>query len=45
MSNTVHSDLFSVRFYIIYWRVGHSYDDDIRHSLKYVLSRCYIGDW
>ncbi len=33
------------RFYIIFWRIGHQYDDDIRLSLKYVLSKCYIGDW
>ncbi len=33
------------RFYIIFWRIGHRYDDEIRPALKFVLSRCYIGDW
>lgn len=33
------------RFYIIYGRIGHRYDPEIRSSLRYVLNRCYLGDW
>jgi hypothetical protein len=35
----------SSRFALIYSKISHKYDDDVRKSLKFVLSRCYIGDW
>ena len=34
-----------LRFYLLYDRIRHRYDDEIRSSTKYVLNRCYIGDW
>eukprot|EP00095_Tigriopus_kingsejongensis_P001485 snap_masked-scaffold124_size330879-processed-gene-1.6 protein:Tk01485 transcript:snap_masked-scaffold124_size330879-processed-gene-1.6-mRNA-1 annotation:"innexin inx2" len=33
------------RFYILYNRISHRYDEEIRVALKFVLERCYIGDW
>lgn len=34
-----------LRFAILYTTLGHSDDDDIRKSLRFVLGKCYIGDW
>ncbi len=34
-----------LRFYLIYASIYHSKDPELRASLKYVLSKCYIGDW
>ena len=34
-----------LRFYLLYDSIRHHYDDEIRSSTKYVLNRCYIGDW
>lgn len=37
--------MFYFRFALIFAKISHKYDDDVRKSLKYVLSRCYLGDW
>ncbi len=34
-----------LRFALIYSKIHHKYDDDVKKSLRFVLSRCYIGDW
>jgi hypothetical protein len=34
-----------MRFYLIYGAIHHSKDPELRQSLKYVLSKCYLGDW
>ena len=26
-------------------QIANRYDEDVRRSLKFVLARCYIGDW
>jgi len=34
-----------LRFSLIYAKIANRYDEDVRRSLKFVLARCYIGDW
>ena len=34
-----------VRFAILASSAGHSNDPEIRKSIKYVMSKCYVGDW
>ena len=26
-------------------KIANKYDEDVRRSLRFVLARCYIGDW
>ena len=26
-------------------QIANKYDEDVRRSLRFVLARCYIGDW
>merc|ERR1719471_909873 len=34
-----------LRFALIYAKIANKYDEDVRRSLRFVLARCYIGDW
>ena len=33
------------RHNIVLSQIANRYDEDVRRSLKFVLARCYIGDW
>merc|ERR1712226_279012 len=34
-----------LRFYLLYYKINHKYDDEIRKATRYTLDRCHIGDW
>ncbi len=34
-----------IRFQLLYVQIRHKYDDDVRKALRFVLSKCYLGDW
>ena len=40
--------MLTVDYLNIWYRllqIANRYDEDVRRSLKFVLARCYIGDW